>query len=485
VKVLLVTYCLLRDHRESMIGVYKRSLRVGIALSDRGHEVLLLNPGSTSLFSDDLTERALRRITVVDLPYIDVTGEGEMGLDETGHKRQVLLEQLPVIGPDLVVLGESPLSGTLLEVALCTAELGIPVGILDNAYSPVMVTYMCKNNGGIADGLVLTGPSSFHNRRIPAHIGHLPPFIQVPPFVENVPGAARGLVTDLLGSAGDRLITVFAYDPKVEQVALDVASNLEGSGSSMLFLSRHPDSLRKRLANLDSDIAVQAIPPPSDPVLFDLLRMSRIAIVKYGFMQVTEAISLGTPVLAVYYDSPHWLKYTPIRNRPFIRVTSGNSMEETIAAVEQLMDIDGRELVDVHTGGFDAADEAARFLEQLPGRGRRDTLADCADKGLSLDRMTTALTELENGTPVTMRSLHGMRVTSSRQQEVYALVSNYTAAEHQRVARLKGSVYGPAGGAGSDAAASAAAGRQVLYSSADDRLLLEAIPPFMMTSSQF
>ena len=78
----------------------------------------------------------------------------------------------------MVVSGEVPLAGTILESALCAAGLGIPLVVLDNAYSPDMAELFVSSHGAMADGIVLTGPSSFHMRDAPAHYCAAPPFVK-------------------------------------------------------------------------------------------------------------------------------------------------------------------------------------------------------------------------------------------------------------------------------------------------------------------
>ncbi|WP_431567291.1 hypothetical protein, partial [Novosphingobium sp.] len=377
--MLLVAYCLIREDGQSMIGVYKRCMRVAMALTNRGHEIVLASIGGEA-YSDELTENMRSRITTMDFASFDA-GHGQMRLDETGRNRSAILERFAAVRPDLVVLGERPLSGMFLEVALCTAELGIPLAILDNTYASHLVGGFSVDDNPIADGLILTGPSSFHMPRPPAHLCQVPPFVELGLESEHEAAIRR------LGLTGDKLITVFAYDTKVEKVALDLATQLQGSDCEMVLVSRRPESLQRRLAMLDSDITTKSIPPPSEPVLFDLLRTSQLAIVKYGFMQVTEALSLRTPVLAVYHDGPHWLPLAPFCCRKFVYVASdADTGPQIAAAARKLMDTDKEEMAPIHTTGFAAAQETARFLEKLYVRGLRDTTAECAERGFSQQR---------------------------------------------------------------------------------------------------
>ncbi|MGH6744604.1 hypothetical protein, partial [Novosphingobium sp.] len=210
------------------------------------------------------------------------------------------------------------------------------------------------------------------------------------------------------------------------------------------------------------------------------LRTSQLAIVKYGFMQVTEALSLRTPVLAVYHDGPRWLRHTPRFCHNFVYVASdADTGPQIAAAAHKLMDTDKEEMKPIHTTVFAAAQEAARFLEKLYVRGLRDTTAECAERGFSQQRVAAALEELEHGGQVSIRSLRCIRVMASigtEQKEVFALFCRYTVAGEQRTARLKGTVYYLTGRPRPDPNNSAHPDRRTLYVSPDRRVVLEAMP---------
>lgn len=63
-----VTYCFGDYQGQSLIGVYKRGLRIALELADRGHEVVFFCTGREA-FSDDLTRQAEQRLTFVDIPF--------------------------------------------------------------------------------------------------------------------------------------------------------------------------------------------------------------------------------------------------------------------------------------------------------------------------------------------------------------------------------------------------------------------------------
>lgn len=471
-KVLFVTYFFICEEGQSLIGDYKQCVRVAKALSDRGHEILLAHVGSKS-YPQELMEKRLNPATAIHLQYFDAKDQ-EMELDQAGRNRNAFLEQFAAVQPDVVVLGGAPWSGVFLEAALCAVELGIPLAVQDNAYGPSLIRQICINIGPMIDGVILTGPSSFHLPQPPAHLW------QVSPFVELGPESERGTAMKTLGLTGDRLITVFgAYDSKVVTVALGLATQLKGPGCEMIFLSpQQPEALKQQLATLDTDVKMKIIPSLPESMKFDLLRISRLAIIKYGFKQMTEAMSLRTPVLVVYHDGPHWLQYTPNDYHKFIYVTTdADTGPEVAAAARKLMDIDKEEMALMHAGGFAAAEETAKFLEKLYVGGVRDTSTECAEHGFSQQRVAAALVQLEHCDHVSIQSLRCTRVMPLLEDpERFALFCSYTAAGQPRTARLKGTVYSSAGRAQANTTTSAHQDRRMLYASADRRIILEAMP---------
>ncbi|MBD2896927.1 hypothetical protein amrb99_58790 [Actinomadura sp. RB99] len=458
-RVLMVAYYWISDGKESMIGVCKRCVRVGTALAERGHEVLLAPHG--------MKVRAPEPpgITFVELPWTPAQDKNAcFGLAEDGQNRAPMLDRLAELAPDLLVIGEAPLSGMFLETAMCAAELDLPTIIFDNAYGDFLAEQMWYGQNGIADAMVLTGPTSFHWNDAPECVR------QVPPFVDDVPNAAD----DLLGDMGIRaapLVTIFAYDAKVERVALDVAASLDADDPTLLFLSRDPEALRARLGEIQPRVRTHVIAPPADPVLFDLLRRSKLAIVKHGFMQITEAVSLGTPVLSIRHNGPEWMEYTPEFFRQFAAVTSGNDLAETLSEIERLLALPPDEVAKVHSGPFHAAEQAAAFLERAYAAGRRDKQEECEARGFTPGRVARALRHLVGPEVSSVHTVRATRINVSRQRDQYALYVGYTADGTDRSARLVGTLYSFPGAAHGPCASDHTDDHS-LYTSPDGRIVI-------------
>ncbi|TDC50230.1 hypothetical protein E1281_22355 [Actinomadura sp. KC345] len=458
-RVLMVAYYWINDGKESMIGVHKRCLRVGTALAERGHEVLLAPHGMK------LPAEEPPGITFVELPFTPPRDKNEcFGLAEEGSNRLRMLDRLTELAPDLLVIGEAPLSGMFLETAMCTAELDLPTVIFDNAYGDFLAEQMWYGQNGFADAMVLTGPTSFHWSDAPRCVR------QVAPFVDDVPDAAEDLLDDL-GIHAEPLVTIFAYDTKVERVALDVAASLDADAPTLLFLSRDPEKLRARLDDLRPHVQTHVIAPPADPVLFDLLRRSQLAIVKHGFMQITEAVSLGTPVLSIRHNGAEWMAYTPDFFHQFVAVTPGDDLNKTLAEIGRLLALPPEEVAKVHSGPFQAAEQVAAFLEEAHAAGRRDKEEECEARGFTFGRVTRALRHLVGPEVSSVHTLRATRINASRQRDQYALYVGYTANGTDRSARLVGTLYSFPGAAHGPYAADHANDRS-LYTSPDGRIVL-------------
>ncbi|HBY92992.1 MAG: hypothetical protein M5U01_14960 [Ardenticatenaceae bacterium] len=463
-RVLFVTYCFGNYEGQALIGVYKRGLRIAMALCDRGHEVVFFCTGREA-YQDDLTALAEQRMDFIDIPF------SVAAFEDAEQNRQVFLEQIAAIDPDLIVVGEVPLAGAMLETALCAGELRIPLVILDNAYNPLLVSLFCEAHGSIADGIILAGPSSFQ-------MPDPPPYLcQVPPYIESAPQAARAMLADELGLEGDRLVTVLAYDTKVERLALSLVETVDEPDFETLFLSRNPDKCREQLDRLPDSVRrnSRVIPQPPDPLLFGLLELSRLAIVKYGFMQVSECLALRTPVIVVYHEGPTWLEYLPEACRPFAHVTSLSEADAaTIAAARRFLSNEKAEMDGVHSGELGAVAKAADFLERLPRDRLRETSRECFARGFTPGNIQAALRRQVQGQAVMLRALRSTRLRRMADSQLHALLCRYTVAGEERVARLWGRLYDSGEAARADGESAVRSERQVLYFSAAERVLIEA-----------
>ena len=89
-------------------------------------------------------------------------------------------------------------------------------------------------------------------------------------------------------------------------------------------------------------------------------------------MQVTESLSLGTPFIGIYYRGCFEIDELPKATERFLHATTVPRAEPaTVAAAERMLRIQPADLAAVHSGGFEALQEAADFMEALPPKPRK------------------------------------------------------------------------------------------------------------------
>jgi peptidoglycan/xylan/chitin deacetylase (PgdA/CDA1 family) len=358
-RFLYVAYCFGNAQGHALVGVYKRGLRVALALARRGHDVIFVCPGREN-FHDDTTAEATRRLRFVDFDYRHPTPQA------AARNRREFTSRLRALAPDVVVIGEAPLEGFLLEAALGAIEAEIPVAVVDNAYSPSLVQVFWEQWQTMFDGIVVTGPRSFWRPDAP------PQVLQIPPFIAPDAAAAGELVRGL-GLGGERLVTVLAYDRNVQALALSVARGLDGPAADFVFLTHEVEDCRRQVEALPAEVRrrVRVLPPQPDGLHFGLLQLARLAIGKCAFMQVTECLSLHTPIVGYEFAGQFSLRMLPPVCRRFSHSTRQTvAGAETLAVARHLLDVPPDEMRSVHDGSLGAAEKAAGFLEALPGAPR-------------------------------------------------------------------------------------------------------------------
>jgi hypothetical protein len=462
-RILFVAYCMIdNENGDSLIGVYKRCLRIGLELADRGHEIWIFCTGRER-FHDAATTMAEGRIHFFDIRW-EVLLSPSIAL-----RRRFYRWAFRRLKPDLVVAGEVPLAGTLLESTLCAVGLRIPVVILDNAYSPELAELFVKSHGSIADGLVLTGPSLFHMHDPP------PYYCAAPPFVEGSGGEADALLAQL-GLRAKRLITVLGYERKAELLAAAMLPKL--GECEAVFLSRQPNEDGERLAALPEAIRknVRVLGPPAEPVLFSLLRRSSLVIGKCGFMQVSECLALGTPFIGIQYRGCFSFSLLHRRARKFVHsTTSIEADRETTRVAQRFLKTSPREMASLHNNRFGGTALVADFIERLPRTPRKETTAECERLGYSREMVQAAVERLRGGAIARVHWVRATRLRNVPGGRIDSVTALYEGDGVCRQALLWGRVYHDRAAArrDSEAAAQQDSPRRVLHRSPNGLTVIE------------
>ncbi len=430
-RILFVAYCMINNENgDSLIGVYKRCLRIGLEMSRRGHEVWVFCTGREG-FRDSTTIAAEKQFRFLDVP-LKVLFSPSIEL-----RRRYYRHVFRQIRPDVVVSGEVPLAGTLLESSLCASGLGIPVVVLDNAYSPEMAELFVSSHGAMADGIVLTGPSSFHMRNAPAH------YCAAPPFVQRGGEEADSLLRHL-GLTGERLITVLAYERKAETLAAALLAQDRVQPCNAVFIARNPEETETRLGALPvaARNRIRVLTPPSETMFFSLLQRSSLVIGKCGFMQVSECLSLGTPFIGIEYRGCFPVSSLPPQARKFVHATTSVVADrETAKIAIRFLKTSAGKLKGLHDGRFGGIPLVADFLERLSPAPRLATTAECAGLGYTEDIVRRALEKLRGGNSIRVHSIRSTRLRNEDAGRIDSISVIYESQGARRQALLWGRVY--------------------------------------------
>jgi hypothetical protein len=484
-RVLFVSYLLINDvNGNSLIGVYKRCIRIGLAMAERGHEVWILCPNHAD-YRDDLTALAQQKLRFLEIePSILYRAPLEV-------RRQWCRLVFRRLKPDLVVAGEAPLGGIILEPVLWAAGAGVPLVILDNAYGPDFARRFVAVHGPIADGVILSGPSSFQMPDPPSF------YCGVPPYLEGEPTA--GERWRALHAQGAPLITVLGYDPKAEQLAAGLLTALAQHPDfrerppRAIFFSLDPAGCRERLAARGLDCAV-VMPPPAEDVLFGALAGAYLTIGKCGFMQISESLAVGTPFIGVYYRGCCPLFLLPAEAQQFVHavpVRPGEGMnpsEDDIQAAARMLRTPRSALEKLHDASQGALRIAAEYLERLPRVARSETTAESAAVGYAESLIQAAIAARHPNSKIHVRSVRSSRLREEPWGHIDALVCRYWVDERSWCCNWWGRVYQRAeeGVAEAQRVHAQLPGRSMIWSSSDGRVLIEemgdeaALPPIQI-----
>lgn len=292
-----------------MIGVLKRCMRLIATLPAQSVEAHWVHSGAVPQ-SDPLVTQLLP-----DLPRHRLRCQGILSQqsDQSDNKRGVILAKLqdnhwlhstcltiaeqglPLLfmkqdlrrlyqrlKPDVLVLGECPLSGLLKKASLVAHELGIPQICIDDYLGPDQPDQY-RRSAPWVDQWFLTGlPLETQWGRQSAQIVVAPPLLPA--------------VADNESSPVD--VVILGYDPRIARLGLQLLARLPSGTTARLIHAELSAEQRTNLQQLASAHTVEFISLPTETRLRSLLKNAKIVICKSGFQQIVESLAVGTPVLA-------------------------------------------------------------------------------------------------------------------------------------------------------------------------------------------
>lgn len=425
-KLLFVTYCFGTGGGQALIGVYKRGLRVALAAVEHGHEVFFYCPGREN-FHDSTTAKAEQCLTFVEWE------DGSDGVEQAQDDRTRLLAGLGQIASDVVVIGEAPLGGQLLEVLLAAVELGIATVCLDNAYQAHSVEVFWDEFSSVFDRIVLAGPRSLHWEGAPDRL------LQVPPYIDEDADAAKRLLAQELGDADATLITVLAYDLNVEALGTSILGKLDDPELAAIFITSDVEACEQRLKKLPTRVRdrVRVVAPVADRTYFGLLRISSLVVGKCAFMQFTECLSLMTPIIGFYFEGDFNLKFLPEACWSVCATSDDVECDDkTLATARRLLALNPDDMQVVHDGSSNAADKAARFIAGARHSSGHDP--DLAAKRLEIapDRFRSVLNGVDHRAGTELDTARIIRVRHSSERHIYLLLCRYGTGQNAETRRL-------------------------------------------------
>ncbi|HEX2252203.1 MAG TPA: hypothetical protein VHQ65_02920 [Thermoanaerobaculia bacterium] len=268
-RLLLVTY--LRLVPTGQIGIFKRCLRLASRLTDE-FEIHQVNFGPLPE-SDPLFASTAPEITWHVPP--DDEGDGRLGA--------WLEELMGDLAPLAVVIGETPIRGSLRMAHRVASALGLWQIALDNYYGPMFPASLVRDwpriDRWLLLGLTRSGDPDLRDGKLQV----VPPLIAFPP---GFPDIER-----------DR-VTVIGYDKQTVLSGARLLARLPEDTAADFFLAPQWEEFLRRQpeAGLDRpDRRVLVLPP--DGELYASLARSRFILGKAGFQQVVEGVLLGAPIV--------------------------------------------------------------------------------------------------------------------------------------------------------------------------------------------
>jgi hypothetical protein len=359
-RILFVAYCIVNENGDSLTAVYRKALATALEMAARGHDIWMFCPGRRD-YLDDSTYEAEVSIRFLDFP------QRMLGSPRTEFRRRCYRMALRNLRPDLIVMGESPLRGTLLDVTECAVNAGIRLVLFENAYSPRHSRVFVARSQSKFDGIVLAGPSSLQMRRPPER------YCAAPPYLEGSTLEAETLLSRS-GQQPERWITVVADDPRVLQLAAPLLDRLPEHDCGAVVVTSGAPECKRIVGALTPKVAerILVLPRASDNLLFGLLRVSSLVIGKCDFALVSECLASRTPFLGLKYPGCFPVSLLPRRASRFVHVRDAQSIYPGTERVAwRFLHTPRADVPSLHDGSVGARSMVADFLEMLASPGAK------------------------------------------------------------------------------------------------------------------
>lgn len=248
------------------IGIFKRCMRLISRLLD-DFEIHLVNFGPLP-HTDPLFAEVSQRIEIHPTPD-----------ENLGDALHDLFKRLK---PRAVVIGESPIRGSLRMAHRVACALGLWQVALDNFYGHLFPAAFMREfpriDRWLALGLTPDGAPGFRTGNLEV----IPPLIRFP---------------EGFGSLERDRIAVMGYDKQTLLTGSRLLDLLPADQRADFFIAPQWEAyLRSQCRHLDRP-GVRVLSLPPDLELYGSLARSRLILGKAGFQQVVEGLLLGAPIV--------------------------------------------------------------------------------------------------------------------------------------------------------------------------------------------
>jgi hypothetical protein len=291
IKVVFSTYSAATNDPNStaFLGVLKRCVRLISNMKSGLIEAHLLNFGSVPI-DDPLLQNELPKLTRHNL--------------ENENWDIELNRLFNTVKPDILVLGEGPGRGRMLDISKAALQHDIPQVCIENYYGPGQPEHFKKENPWLDYWLLLGLPFDKKYGKITDYAILCPPLFCTKSNVQK---------------SAEYDIVILGYDINVAMLGIELVHKLPVKVRALLI---HGKSLKKYLIdlkNFSQNIEITFAGFPDEKLYRNYLTSTKIVVCKSGFQQMVECLSLGTP--AIVYDAqggvPEILLSEPMR--PFVK----------------------------------------------------------------------------------------------------------------------------------------------------------------------
>lgn len=183
--------------------------------------------------------------------------------------------------PDVVVLADNPLAGTLRLASHAALARGIPQVGIDDYLGPLQPERLWRSSPQVTGWFLVGLPFGSASPAWDGRVAVAPPMLP-PPEARDVTRVD---------------LTILGYDPGIARRGLDFLARLGPGTTGRLVGPPLDDAGARACSRRAGGARLSFAPPPDEGQYRALLGASRVVFCKNGFQQIVEALALGVPAV--------------------------------------------------------------------------------------------------------------------------------------------------------------------------------------------